>query len=493
MAAVRTSVYFSFLEKYVVFVVGFASSVIIARLLTPAEIGIFSVGIAFIAFAHTLRDFGVTNYLIQERELSLSKTRTALTITWMISLSIGAAIVGFAPLAGRFYENDGVRQVLYVVAVNFFLIPISSTVMALLRRDMRFGVVAVIQVANAVALAATSIGLAAMGYGFISLAWGAVAGSATTAIGALLTRPDWRMFLPSLSEWRKVAAFGGFASGTSLLNECRISGPDLILGRTLGFTEVGLFSRAMGLRNIFNRMIVEAIMPVLLPVLSAKARANEDLRGAYCYALGAMNGLAWPFMALLAILADPLIRFLYGEQWVDAAPVLRWLALAAAINFINFILSPLLVSIGRVRDAFLAQLISVPVAMGMIVIASIYGDLETVAAATNLSALWAFIVGHAFVHRAIGIRLWEVGLAVWRGAAVTVLAALGPLLAVAIWGFEPAEPLPALILGGGLFGLLWLGGIFALRHELRDEIIRALQAARKLLPASMQIPGVGRR
>ena len=72
---IRKSLFWSFLERYVGIALTFVSFPILARLLTPAEIGIYSVSVAFVTFAHVVRDFGVAHYIIQEKDLSTQRMR----------------------------------------------------------------------------------------------------------------------------------------------------------------------------------------------------------------------------------------------------------------------------------------------------------------------------------------------------------------------------------------------------------------------------------
>ncbi|MFQ5784611.1 MAG: oligosaccharide flippase family protein [Alphaproteobacteria bacterium] len=81
--SVRKSLVFSFVESYGRLLLNFAPAVILARLLTPAEIGIFSLSVAFIGLAHMLREFGVMNFLVQEKDLTEDKMRTAFTVAFL--------------------------------------------------------------------------------------------------------------------------------------------------------------------------------------------------------------------------------------------------------------------------------------------------------------------------------------------------------------------------------------------------------------------------
>jgi len=89
MNATRHSFFFSFAEKYTVLLLGIVATMILSRLLTPAEVGVYSLGAVLVAMAQVVRDFGVGQYLIQEKVLTTEKLRAALTtslvVAWLLA------------------------------------------------------------------------------------------------------------------------------------------------------------------------------------------------------------------------------------------------------------------------------------------------------------------------------------------------------------------------------------------------------------------------
>ncbi|MCF7982637.1 MAG: oligosaccharide flippase family protein, partial [Pseudomonadales bacterium] len=138
MSSVKKSLAFSFIQNYGITILHFASAIVIARLLTPEEIGVFSVGIAFVAIAHAVRDFGVSNYIVQEKDFTESKKAASIQIAFVVSWSLALLILIFSFLAGNFYDDPRVSKVLSYLSINFFLLPFSSVGLAILRRQMQF-------------------------------------------------------------------------------------------------------------------------------------------------------------------------------------------------------------------------------------------------------------------------------------------------------------------------------------------------------------------
>src|SRR5690606_29432281 len=145
--------------------------------------------------------------------------------------------------------------------------------------------------------------------------WGAVVGQVVTVLMLRAVGAPYVLARPGLREWRRVVRFGTYASSATLIAELGNQAPDLILGRMLGFGAVAYLSRANGLIKILRTGVQRGIMPVALPAFSRHLHQGHDLRPYYCQAVLFLTAIAWPFFAVLAVLAEPLIQFLYGHQW----------------------------------------------------------------------------------------------------------------------------------------------------------------------------------
>lgn len=475
--SIRRSLAFSFLEKYASTGLNLVSTLVLARLLTPEEIGIFSVGAAMVGMMHALRDFGVTNYLIQEREVDERKLRTAFTVTLALSWLFAVILFAASGWAAAFYEEPGIQQIVWVMAVNFALIPFGSPILALMRRELKFGRLAAIQLTSTVVNVGVSILLAALGFGFMSLAWASLAGVVTTSSLAFFSRPHAFLFRPGLHEWRSVVAFGSYASANALIGDLRQTAPSLVMGRLLDFAAVGIYSRAIGLMAIFSHLIFAGLQPVLLPALSEKVRRGEDLRETYLRAMEYVTVLYWPFLAMLALMADPIVRLLLGDQWLEVIPLAQIFCGASALGFPSFITQPLLMAVGRIRDTLKINLILVPIALTMLVIGSLH-SLIMVAWLGYVTGGAGFIVTMVMVRRHVPFEMSALVRRTGKSALVTLVASSAPIAAHMWVGWHGAVPIPAFLLSAVGFSALWLLAIFAFRHPFRMEILHILQAGR---------------
>ena len=174
MSNVRRALALSLIERYLTLTVALGSNMVLARLLTPDQIGVYSVSLAVIGVAQALRDFGVGNYLIQERLLDDRQIGTAFGISILIGAALFAAALLMAPWASRYYHEPRMQVTLMLGACNFLLMPFCTVSLSLLRREMRFKRLLYVTLTAAALGSGAAIGLAALGFGENSLAIGSL-------------------------------------------------------------------------------------------------------------------------------------------------------------------------------------------------------------------------------------------------------------------------------------------------------------------------------
>lgn len=483
MNTVRRSIAFSMIEKYLSQILLIATTAIMARVLTPAETGLYMTANAVILLADNFRNFGVGIYIIQEKQVDRTLMRSAFTVTLAITLAIAAAIYIGAGSIASFYASPELKTLLVVATLGFLAVPFGSPVMALLQRDMAFRAVACINSAAALAGFAVTVTLGLRGFGPISYIWGFIATSFVIAILAFAARPQVWMFVPSFHGASRLLSFGVVSSLITVANMIYDLLPRLAFGKILGFDAVGLYSRAINVCQLPDRAVTSALSPVILPAFASQARAGGSLKESYLRGLSLMLAVQWPALITLAMLANPIVHLLLGPQWGQVPPLVRMMALAnlalapAALTF------PVLVAAGRIKDALWSSLVSLPPSVA-IVVAAAFVSLEAVAASLFVVAPLQMLVAYLFIRRAIGLTWAELARASRDSALLTLGCALAPVVVVALSpaGFElnGLQTLAALI--GAAVG--WLAVLIGIDHPAKHEIALGLRFLSRRAPPS---------
>ncbi|HHJ18555.1 MAG TPA: lipopolysaccharide biosynthesis protein [Gammaproteobacteria bacterium] len=356
MNGLRRALLISFADKYSALIINIVVTVILSRLLTPEEIGVFSVAAVFVFLATIMREFGVGDYLIQAGEVTQQGLNAAFTLMLAISWSLAALLWGISGLAANFYQEPGVEDVIHVLALSFILVPFGAVFMALLRREMKFGISYRIHLAQNIVHAVTGISLAFWGFGYMSLAWASLAGVVVTVLGATWYRPKTLRLGLSFSGLGKVARFGGWVMTSTVFEQLAERTPELVIGKAQGMAPVGFYSRANGLVQMFDQMVMNAAAPVVMPHFSILKRAGGgEVAAHFIKATSYVTAMAWPFYALLALLAEPVIHVLYGNQWAAAVPLAQALCLFGAMKAFTPYPGMIMRSLGKARDEALVQ------------------------------------------------------------------------------------------------------------------------------------------
>jgi O-antigen/teichoic acid export membrane protein len=480
LASIRRALVLSFAQRYSALAIQFAAMVVLARLLTPAEFGTYAVASAVVTLAAVLQDFGVGNYLVKEASLDRDKIATAYGVAFVIAWPLGLAVYAASGAIAAWFGNPGLDPVIVVLSFTFAALPFSTPVLAMMRRDMQFERLCAVGIASALATAGVSLGLAVAGHGAISLAWGMLAGSLTTTLGAHLLRPGMLLLRPGLRHWPTVMRFGGQSAAIATLGEIGNQAPSIVAGRMLGLEAAGMLHRATSTIQIYRKGVLDGIMPVLLPAFAARLRGGMEVKETFLRGLAYLTAIGWPFSVVLALLAYPVVRVLFGPQWDAAVPLVQILCLLGATTPFIHLNRPLFIAIGRIDLSLRIQLVVQPLKVVLVVLAAFQG-LTWVAAALCLPPLLNAVLAHRYLTRLLGYRLGDLAGAVGRSVAVTASSAVVPLLVVLALGPRPENSLLALAVGGAGAGLGWLAGVVAFGHPARAEI--SLAAAR-LFPRS---------
>ena len=470
MASFRKSLAVNFASSSGATAVQFVVSLVIARILSPAEIGIYSIAVVLVNIAHVFRDFGVSTYLQREDELTEGKVRSAIGVAYAIALSIAGALLLTSGWNAQYFGYAAIRPVMQILAVTFVFIPFSSVALALLLREYDARKIALGTLWGTLAHTVTSVSLALAGFGAASLAWANLANVAATGLCYLWLRPDGMVYLPRTGNVRSIVHFGSGALFSNLIKSVNDALPDLVLGKLGSAKQVGLVSRANSTVHLFLYVAGSAMTFGSQTYLAKAHHARQPLEPLLYRAIALVTAIGWPLLAVTAVAADEVVVGLYGKNWIEAAPAVAPLALMTAIELtfhykiaaFNAIGRPYLASIPLMVTALARMVLAVALFSGSIVS---FG--WALMLATLLTApVWLILqkrylaCGMVALARQLAPSLL---LALVAGALAWLGLALADRLGI-------TAPILRLLVLAGPVGLAWLGMLRALSHPLYDEL-----------------------
>jgi O-antigen/teichoic acid export membrane protein len=462
-------------EQYCRLAIQFASIVIVSRLLTPAEIGISVIGMGIMVIAIGLREFATSDFLIQRPDVSQDDIRTSFTLLFLLTALISGALFVGAPWLGGFYGEDGLASFLRVVAVGTLIEALALPIRGVLRRDMAFGTLALINTTAALVLVVTTILLALAGFSFMSTAWATLAAAATTALLSFHLGPKLSGFRPTLKSWRSVLSFGGYHGASYVIGQVYDSLPQLVLGTLLPPSSVGLYNRAVMVSKIPQMVFLTSVFDVAFPALAAQIRRGGSLKEPYLRAVSYITAAYWPAIALVVLLAHPLVALLLGQQWLGVIPLLQIIAFAYLAWFPDPLTTPVLLAVGANRDRAMVLFLGRSVSLIALCFAASFG-IMAMAASQLVIIPYMMVVALYYVRRHIAFEWRELGAALWKSLLVTGLTVAGPIGVVALWEASFELSIAATTLAVLLAAVGWLGGVLLTRHPILVEF-RKVSAA----------------
>lgn len=390
-------------------------AIILARLLAPEDFGLVAIVTVLTSFAPFLIDFGLGDATVQRSKITEGQVNSLFWLSSGIALGVAIAVAACSPLIAWIYGEPRLAPIALCTAIVFLLGGISSQHLALLRRSMRFGWIANIQVLSALAGIVVAVVAAVYGLEYWALVLRPIVNTACVAVGAW-TVCRWRPGFPAFDrEVKPMIRFGLDVVGFSVIATMAKSVDRMALGLVYRPDQLGYYQNATALyeNSIFSVLI--QLHMVASAALSKLQSNPAALRQRYEAALSALAFFVMPASAILSVTAEDLTVMLLGEKWRTAGVLLGILALRGISQVVEGSQGWLHLSVGRadrwrnwgiVSAAFqvAAVLGGLPFGAKGVAVASVLAGL-LIALPSIIYAGRPIGIGAAFVIRAVGAQL----------------------------------------------------------------------------------------
>ncbi len=308
------------------FILRMGSMMILARLLIPADFGLVGMATAFTGFLELFRDAGLSQATIQRASISHEQTSTLFWINVVAGTILAAACAAIAPILAILYHEPRVVWVTVVTGAGFVLSGAAAQYRAVLMREMRFAVLATINVGSLFMGIATGVSMAIAGQGYWSLVGMTVCQNIVGALGVWLAG-GWIPGPPRRNVGaRSMLKYGGTLTLNSVLIYIAYNADKVLLGRFWGAEVLGIYGRAYQFINIPTSNLNTSIGQVAFPALSRLQNEPERLRSYFLKGYGLYLSLVMPITLACALFAEDIIRVFFGPNWSGAVPIFRLLA-----------------------------------------------------------------------------------------------------------------------------------------------------------------------
>lgn len=429
------------------------------RILSPQDYGIAAMSATMIALISLISEFGFGTAIVQAKSITRQQVESVFGASLVFNISGYAILFAASPFAAEFFRDQRLITVIQISGLGLILSALATTPDALLRRDLNFKSIALIDLASTVAGSSLTLLLAYNNFQFWALVWGPI--GAVTIRTLLLHINIGTLILPSLKirPAMSLIKFGGQVAiartAGYAVTQCDI----IFAGRFLGKEALGIYSVALDLALMPVNKIMSLVNQVSLSALSKSSRERPEENGrALLTGLKLVSYVTFPFLWALAALAPWLIPGLLGTKWLDAVYPLQIICLALPIRVISNFVSTATVSFGRpdieVRDKLTSAVVFpacffIGVQSGVEGLAYAWVIALPLSTAINLFRTQkAFGVGHRLVGKAV-LNATLIG-----AAMVIVITLLAHLIAdaVHVWLLIPIVSIAGAVV---YCGLVW--------------------------------------
>lgn len=476
--SIRRSLAWIFSGQAVIFLIAFLGSLVIARLLSPHEMGVYAIAAAIAGFISVISTMGLGAYLIREVELTVDQRSAVFTVNALINMSIAAILFAASFLGAHYWGDTDVTIVMRLLCVPPLIAIFDFLPSTLAQREMAFRTTSLIQMSTTLLSVTLTVILAWAGFSSLSMPYAVIAAALLRAMLFNILISHHVFLRVSFTGWRPIFVFGLRMITVSGVAQLTQRACDIIIGSMLGLASLGLYSRASNLASLIFQNLYGTATGVIFAQLSKTFRETGELRAPFLRGLETILAVMWPLLIGLAVLSQPAVHILYGAKWQAAAQPLSLLMIAqfVVLSFgMNWELFVLRDETARQTNYEIFRAVG-----GLILFAlgSLFG----------LSAAAAGRIGEATIgaaaylphmSRLSGASLSEFG-KVYLESVLLTIAAVSPSFGLMLWSGWSPETSPILIALAVSTGIgFWMLALKQLRHPLLNEIVHVLQRMRQ--------------
>jgi O-antigen/teichoic acid export membrane protein len=407
--------------------IDFAALIILARLLSPNDFGLVAIAMSVTMIVEAIMELPLGYALVALPERTKPHYDTVFTIQLLRGLGVAVILMMLAWPFSLLYRDH--RLILLIFALSFA--PASRGLIS--PRIVEFSINfnfwpnVIVEVSGKLVAFVLSVSAAWLTRSYWSLAIGTIASPITMLLVSYACAP----YLPviSLKRWRD---FSGYLRWTAFGQTIRAliwQMDSIILGRFIDRSQLGGFAMAANLTALPGQIFVDQMLNPLLVAFSAVRNDTGRLTAAYQKSTMTIVGLGLPIMVGLSLNAEPLVRLAFGEKWLAAVYIVRWLSWAGVPAFFTGPFVALAVSLERSRFCTRLTVIELVIRLPLTLIGIFYYGVIGAIAARLFTGLAVMAFAMLSVRSLIGLRLRDQLLGPWRSmlsASIMVLA-IAPL------------------------------------------------------------------
>jgi len=468
ISSVRSAIYISLLSKYFIQVLNFALVLIVARILTPEEIGVYAIVASLVMILNELKLMGGGLYIVREKILDDNKIRAAGTVMLLWSWGVGILLLFMSVFINDFYQVEHLNHLAQILSISFFIAPFSGVLYSLNTRALNYKGLMKAQVISQVVNVASTLLFLFLGFKYFSMAIGLLLSTFTEFFILKYISKHPAFFKLTFTGLNTVMSFGFFSSISAIINRLIKAIPELLIGKYFNTHSVGIFSRGNGFISFVEEIIIQAVKPVSLPILSNAVRNGDCVKTKYIESSVLLSGVCLPIFVTISIVAYPVILFLFGEQWGESVEYAKLLAVAGAIKVMHSFSASVLIACLYEKQLLFKQLVLFFISMLILFLTK--ESLSLLCYGLIVISFVDLILTTYLLKKYLSLGIFEFMKAHLKNIYLSFFAGGVAFLLSDIVDFENTVHLYSIVILVVVMPITWFSGIYLLKHPLTPEI-----------------------
>lgn len=364
----RSGMLWTLIDTLVRRVLAFFVTLVLARLLTPADYGVVAIITVFVQICEVFVQSGFSQALMQKKDRSDDDYRTAFVFNVAVATASYVILFFSAPLIEDYY---GIENLCNYARLSFLSIIISSLNIVQNTRltvALRFDVLTKISIAAGIVSAAVGVTMAYLSFGPWALIVSSLSASAVTCVLLWVVNGFTVKGRVTRESFGALWGYGSKHLASSIINKIYGSLYTLMTGKYYSTSQLGLYDKAKELPNLSGLMLYGVISKVSFAVLVQYQDDKAKLVGFYKKFLNFYYYILFPVLFVLSLYSYDIVRLLWGEEWIDCAYLIKYFAILIVFDYLTLMNLQLLYVTGRTDLVLKLELMKKPIGFLILVL-----------------------------------------------------------------------------------------------------------------------------
>jgi len=396
----------------------FVVTIILVRILSPQDFGIMSILLMVTEFITKFNEFGLGSAIVQEDNLTQEKLSSLFWFNLSIGLLICYITYSKSYLIAIFFNEDILKSLCKPISFVFIINSLCLVPKALLKKEMRFKEIFIIDFLSFVFYAIVTIVLALKGFGVKALVFGYISRNICQNTLFLLFK-KWHPYLIfNFNNIRNLLKFGIYLTFASVIGYFGNNLDFLVIGKFIGTSELGYYSVAIRLISLPMKKIGLVINKTFFPAFSKIKNDKIKIKKQYLKLLDLLGIITFPMMAGMFVIAPEFVTIFYGNKWSPTIILIRILVIRGLFQCFATISGTIVMSMGR-SDISLKWTLFTMFNILLSMIIFFKGGLIGIAIAMSLVSIYLFPINMYICGRLINMSVIEVYKSIQNSAIFT--------------------------------------------------------------------------